>query len=132
MDIIDKIRFHIGRRKPVEFDLTKLKTITIPLIGPVEVTWSTKSIFSDMITEHMALMYWEGNELYQLEQRLGPACYPLMTNGQPILLSGISYLVKMIELFGLPPSRIFSPWEDMIGFSFTGWVGFRYLVEKAE
>lgn len=130
MSRLDKIRWHIGGKKPVEWDLTKLKTISLSLIGPVEVSWITRNIFTDQVTEHLAMMYWEREELYELvPQAKALACAPLLILGQPISVSGIPYRVKMLEVFTLPPSRIFSPWEGMIGFSYTGWAGFRYLVE---
>lgn len=130
MSRLDKIRWHIGGKKPIEWDLTKLKTIELPLMGPVEVSWTTRLITSEEVIEHRVLMYWNGEELLQLESPLyTQSCFPLLILGQPILVSDISYRVKMLEAFTLPASRIFSPWGGMIGFSHTGWVGFRYLVE---
>ena len=132
MEKLDRIRWIFGKKKPVEWDLTKLKTIELPLLGPVEVSWDTRLITSHEVITHVVMMYWQGgDELVQLEAPLYTgACAPHLICGQPILVSDIGYRVKMLEPFTLPPSRIFSPWEGMISFSVTGWVGFRYLVEK--
>ena len=133
MGKLDKIRWHIGGKKPVEWDLTKLKTIDLPLLGPVKVEWRTRSLLTDKITEHQAMMYWQGDELYQLEATSPVAghCEPLLIFiGQPISVSNNVYKVEMMEPFTLPPSRIFSPFEGMISFSYTGFSGFRYLVKK--
>lgn len=109
------------------------KDINLSLIGPVKVSWVTRHIFSGEVTEHLVMMYWQGdNELVQLEplKRRRPLS-PKLMNGQPISVSDIEvYLVKMIEAFNLPPSRIFSPFEGMVAFSNTGFAGFRYLVER--
>lgn len=128
---IKKIRWHIGKNKPVEWDLTKLTVYTFPLIGPVEVSWTVRFIESSEVREHTAMMYWKDDELYQLDSILPMDLrHPLLMIGQPILVSGVSYLVKFMEAFTLPPCRINSPLEGEIGFSLTGWAGFRYLVEK--
>lgn len=135
MKKLDKIRWIIGAKKPVEGDLTKLKTIELSLLGPVEVSWTSRLITSDEITDHVVSMYWDGGDaLVQLETRTLNACTPWLLSRQPILVSDIGYTVKMIEGFTLPPSRIFSPfispYDGMVGFSITGWAGYRYLVEK--
>ena len=127
---IKKIRWRIGKKKPVEWDLTKLPTYTFPLIGPVEVSWTVRFTDSSEIVEHSAKMYWENDDLSQLESiPLANLIHPLLMIGQPILASGVGYRVEFMEAFTLPPSRINSPFEGEIGFSLTGWAGFRYLVK---
>jgi hypothetical protein len=130
MDRINKIIFRIGKKKPVEWDLTTLPILNLPLIGPIEVTWTTRPIYSDKVSDYIGFMYWNGNELIQLEpQSPWNPCYPLLLSGQPVLVSGVAYKISFIEPFILSPSRIFSPWEGMIGFSYYGWSCFRYLCE---
>jgi hypothetical protein len=128
---IKKIRWKIGKKKPVEWDISKLATHSFPLIGPVEVSWTVRFIDSNEIVEHTANMYWQNDELYHLES-IPPTdlIHPLLMIGQPILVAGVGYLVEYMEAFTLPPSRINSPFEGEIGFSLTGWAGFRYLVKK--
>ncbi len=134
--MIDKIRWIIGKKKPVEWDLTQLKTIELPLIGPVIVSWTTRELYSDEVIEHRVGLYWQGDDqLIQLEAPLYQGqCAPLLISGQPILVSDVSYKVKMLEAFTLPPCRIFSPFvspsDGMVSFSGTGFAGFRYLVER--
>jgi len=132
MGILESIRsVFSGQGLPRE--PTELKTISFGLIGPVRVSWITRPIDSDQITQHDVMLYWEGDVLYQLEVRLPRPIMaaPLLLCRQPISVSGKSYQVKMIEGFTLPPCRIISPFEGEIGFSYTGWVGFRYGVETS-
>lgn len=126
--MIDRIRWIVGKRKPVEWDLTNLK----PIYGnwfPCLAKFTFRPGTYQEYTFHFG-GFWEGEDFFFLRSLTDtPIMMPIFA-GDIIEIDGDDYQIEAIERFTLGPYRLCSIWTGFIGWDYEGYEGIRYKLKK--
>ena len=122
--MIDRIRWIIGKKKPVEWDITNL-TAVYGSWFPAMAKFTFRPGTSQEFTLHFG-GFWEEESFLVLRSLSDvPIMMPIFV-GDPIEIDGDEYIVEFVERTTLGPSRLCSIWAGFIGFSWDGYEVMRY------
>jgi len=126
--MINKIRWIVGKKKPVEWELTRLQAIYGNWFPGLAKFTFRPGTYQEYTFQFGG--FWEDKDFFVLRSLADtPIMMPIFT-GDTIEIDGSNYQIEFIEIFTLGPCQLYSIWTGYIGYSHYGYEGIKYKLNN--